>query len=71
MPCEVEIYERDLRSKSLCPHGAVTVCSSCGIGLCNAHIIDCEVCDHFICPDCVIEHRYFHDLAEEKMRARA
>ncbi len=69
MPCEITIY--DSRGETLCPHPSISHCSDCHAELCSAHCIECDVCRHFICSDCIISHRYSHDLEEQKLKARA
>lgn len=70
MPCEIELFVSANR-KTLCPHPAITSCSDCRIGLCSSHIVECDVCELFLCPDCIVQHKYQHELAEQKLRARA
>ena len=40
-----------------CPHPAVKECSRCRIGLCSAHIAECEDCQQVFCRECAREHR--------------
>jgi len=69
MPCEITVYLTG--ESTLCPHAALTQCADCRAELCQAHAIECEVCRMYVCGDCIIEHRFSHDQAEQKLRARA
>lgn len=69
MPCEIVVY--DSGAETLCPHPPAAHCSDCRAQLCSAHIVECSVCELFICGDCITDHRFQHDLAEQKLKARA
>lgn len=40
-----------------CPHPAVKECSRCRIGLCSAHLNECDHCQQVFCRECSQEHR--------------
>jgi hypothetical protein len=69
MPCEIVVNAYG--SSTLCPHPAIAECADCGIGLCSAHIVECDVCELLLCKDCIPDHIYKHDLAEKKLKAGA
>jgi predicted sulfurtransferase len=67
MPCEIEFWQHAKNATTMCPHPAIVHCSDCRVGLCSAHILECEVCEHFICSDCQPEHERQHKLAERQL----
>jgi len=69
MPCEILIFE--VEDSILCPHSSVACCADCDAELCAFHKIECSVCAETICSDCLIEHRFNHDQAEQKLKAGA
>lgn len=52
--CEQKIWEKGI---TICPHPAVANCASCLIGICSAHIQECENCEQMFCSACVDDHR--------------
>jgi len=61
MPCGQEMWIQARNSTDACPHPPIVHCVECRIGICSAHIIECEVCEYFVCADCVVEHYKNHE----------
>lgn len=61
MPCGHPAWLHARNSTDCCPHPGITNCIECRSDLCSAHIIECEVCDMFVCSDCVFEHYREHE----------
>jgi hypothetical protein len=57
MPCEITTYEH---GTTLCQHPAIAECCDCRVGLCSAHIFECDRCDATVCPDCKLDHLRGH-----------
>ena len=62
MACETQ-----MSVTSFCSHPAITFCQSCRCGLCSAHILECEICEAFLCQDCEREHYRQHELKARQM----
>jgi hypothetical protein len=70
MACETEMWLHAKNVTTFCPHPALTFCTDCRIGLCSSHIVECEICDMFLCQDCTSEHYRNHErLARQTGRA--
>jgi hypothetical protein len=50
-----------------CPHPALAHCGQCQAGLCSGHLVECEVCNHFFCGDCIASHNQEHDRIEQRI----
>jgi predicted sulfurtransferase len=68
MPCGQEMWLQARNSTDACPHPPIVICSVCRGELCSAHIIECEVCEDFICSDCQAEHYRQHELKARQLR---
>jgi predicted sulfurtransferase len=67
MPCETEMWQHAKNVTSACAHPAIVHCLECRAGICSAHIIECEVCEMFICSDCEPEHQRNHEKLQRQV----
>ncbi len=68
MACETEMWLHQKNVTNLCPHPPIVHCADCRCGICSAHIIECEICEAFLCSDCVLEHYRQHELKARQVR---
>ncbi len=61
MPCGQEMWIQARNATNACAHPGITNCIECRSELCSAHIHECEVCNLYVCPDCVVEHYKEHE----------
>jgi len=61
MACGHEPWIQARNSNEACFHPPIAHCTQCRAELCSAHLIECEICEHFICSDCVVEHYKEHE----------
>lgn len=67
MCCGQEAWIQARNSTDACCHPGITNCIECRAELCSSHIIECEVCNLFVCADCVIEHYKQHEMKTRQM----
>ncbi len=68
MACGQEMWIQARNVTNACAHPPIAMCADCRDNLCSAHIIDCEICEAFVCSDCVLEHYRQHELKARQMR---
>jgi hypothetical protein len=71
MACGQEMWIQARNSTNHCAHPAITNCIECRAELCSAHIHECEVCNLYVCSDCVIEHYKEHERNTRQLGAAA
>ncbi len=67
MACGQEMWIQARNFTDACPHPGITNCIECRAELCSAHILDCEVCNLFVCADCAPEHARMHERNERRV----
>lgn len=69
MACgDQEFWQHAHNASNHCPHPPIVHCEECRVGICSAHIVECEICEYFVCQDCSAEHAREHKREEQKNR---